>query len=66
MKLKTLTPKAQVREVLKQLPDDCTLEDVQSTLFLIDKINRSEESFVEHGGVPHNTVKKRLRKWLTK
>lgn len=58
--------KRQVRAVLDGLPDNCTIEDVHYQLYLIEKINRGEESLRRHGGIPHAEVRKRLAKWLGK
>ena len=56
--------KQRVRELLDQLPDNCTVEDVQYQLYLIEKINRSEESLRRDGGIPHDEVKRRVASWL--
>jgi predicted transcriptional regulator len=58
--------KQTVRDVLKQLPDDCTLEDVQYQLYLRQKLEKSRAAAVEGRLVPHDEVKKRLSKWLVK
>ena len=58
--------KRQVREMLDQLPDDCTVEDVQYQLYLIEKINRSEEALKRDGGISHDEVKRRVASWLKK
>jgi len=34
------TPKQEVKALLDNLPDDCSLEDVQYHLYVIEKINR--------------------------
>jgi len=34
------TTKQEVSELLKRLPDDCTLEDVQYHLYVLQKIGR--------------------------
>ncbi len=58
--------KQTVRDVLKQLPDDCTLEDVQYQLYLRQKLEKSRAAAVEGRLVPHDEVKRRLSKWLVK
>jgi hypothetical protein len=66
MATKTKRPnvKNQVRELLDHLPDNCTVEDVQYQLYVIEKINRSEESLRRDGGIPHEEVKRRVASWL--
>jgi hypothetical protein len=56
--------KRQIREMLEQLPDDCTVEDVQYQLYLIEKINRSEKALQHDGGISHDEVKRRVASWL--
>ena len=34
------TAKQEVNDLLKRLPDDCTLEDVQCHLYVLQKIER--------------------------
>jgi hypothetical protein len=65
-KAKKPNVKAQVREMLDSLPDNCTVEDVQYQLYVIEKINRSEESLRRDGGIPHEEVKRRVASWLKK
>jgi predicted transcriptional regulator len=58
--------KQAVRDVLKQLPDDCTLEDVQYQLYLRQKLEKSRTAAAQGRVVPHEEVKKRLSRWLAK
>lgn len=52
--------KQQVRDLLNDLPDNCSVEDVQYQLYLIDKIRRGERSMHSGGGFPHEDVKRRV------
>jgi predicted transcriptional regulator len=58
--------KQTVRDVLRQLPDDCSLEDIQYQLYLRQKLEKSRAAVAEGRVVPHDTVKKRLSKWLAR
>jgi predicted transcriptional regulator len=58
--------KQAVRDILKQLPEDCTLEDVQYQLFVRQKLEKSRAAAAEGRLLPHEEVKKRLSKWLAK
>lgn len=58
--------KSQVRGVLDRLPDDCTLQDIQYQLYVIDKLRRGLEQVRQGRGISHAQAKKRLRKWLEK
>jgi predicted transcriptional regulator len=53
-------------EVLKGMPEDCTLEDVQYQLYLRQKLDRSRQAAEEGRLVPHEEVKDRLSKWLAR
>jgi len=35
-----MTAKQEVRSLLQKLPDNCTLEDIQYHLYVIEKINK--------------------------
>jgi predicted transcriptional regulator len=58
--------KQTVRDVLKQLPDNCSLEDVQYQLYLRQKLEKSRRAAAEGRVVPHAEVKARLSKWLAR
>jgi hypothetical protein len=52
--------------VLDQLPDDCTLEDVQYHLYVLQQIESGQSDAVEGRTIPHDEVVRQLtRKWLT-
>lgn len=58
--------KQTVRDVLKRMPDDCTLEDIQYQLYLRQKLEKSLAAAGVGRVVPHEEVKKRLSKWLAR
>ena len=57
--------KQRVARILDQLPDDCSLEDVQYRLYVVETIRRRLESADGAGGVSQAEVEKQLKKWLT-
>jgi predicted transcriptional regulator len=61
-----VSAKQLVRDVLKQMPDDCSLEDVQYQLYLRQKLEKSRVAAAEGRLVPHEQVKRRLSKWLAR
>lgn len=62
-----LTAKQQVQKVLEQLPEDCTLEDVQYQLYVLEKLRRRVEMADQAADfVPHDEVEERMKKWLIK
>ena len=58
--------KQTVRSVLKAMPDDCTLEDVQYQLYLRQRLEKSRVAVAQERIVPHDEVKKRLAKWVAR
>ena len=58
-------PKDQVRHLLDQLPDDCTFEDVQYGLFVLEKIRIGREAIARGEGIPHDEVKRRVQQWFS-
>ena len=58
--------KQEVESVLSRLPDDCSLEDVQYQLFVLQKVRRGLEQIDGGESVSHEEVAKRLDKWLTR
>ena len=57
--------KQEVQKLLNKLPDDCTLEDVQYHLYVIEKVQRGIDAANEHGAVPQDEAEQRLAKWTT-
>ena len=60
------TAKQEVESLLKKLPDDCSLEDIQYHLYVIEKIQRGIEVAEKKGVVSQEEAEKRLGKWVAK
>ena len=60
------TTKNVVESLLKKLPDDCTVEDVQYHLYVLEKIRRGLAVADSQGTIPQPDVEARLSKWLVK
>jgi len=60
------TAKENVRRLLSILPDDCTLEDIQYHLLVMQKIELGLKELDEGKGIPNEEVERRLAKWLSK
>ena len=58
--------KEKVRELLKQLPEGCSLEDIQYHLYVLQKINRGLEDLKKGKFYTQAEVEKRFSKWLRK
>ena len=59
------TAKDEVQSLLEKLPDDCTLEDVQYHLYVIEKIQRGLERTEKEGGISQEQVEERFKKWTS-
>mgnify|MGYP003669228389 FL=1 len=60
------TPKQEVQTILQDMPDDCSVEDIQYHLYVINKVRRSKERLDIEGGVRQEEAEKRLSKWIIK
>lgn len=54
-----------VEEILEQLPDDTTLEEVQYRLFVRQKIEQGLADVEAGKVVSHEEAKRRMQKWLS-
>ncbi len=64
--LLTTPAKEQMRAILDDLPADCTIEDMQYELYVLARIRRGIEAADRGELIPHEEVKRRMQKWLTK
>ena len=60
------TAKDQVQQILEELPETASLEDIQYHIYVRQKIQQGLEGVEAGRVVPHEEVEKRLSKWLTK
>lgn len=59
------TAKQDVELLLNKLPDDCSVEDIQYHLYVLDKVRQGLNDARLNGTVSQNEVESRLSKWLT-
>lgn len=60
------TAKEQVQQILEELPENASLEDIQYHIYVRQKIQQGLDDVDAGRVVPHEEVEKRLSKWLTK
>ncbi len=60
------TTKGEVEALLRNLPDDCTLEDIQYHLYVLSKIHRGMETATTQGTLTQEEAEKRLSRWTMK
>jgi predicted transcriptional regulator len=58
--------KQQVQEILEQLPEDASLEDIQYHIYVRQKIEQGLADVAAGRVVSHEEVQRRLAKWLSK
>lgn len=59
------TAKEEVQRMLERLPDDCSLEDIQYHIYVMEKIERGLADVAAGRTIPHEEVEAEMRrKWL--
>ena len=61
-----LSAKEEVSRLLERLPDNCSIEDIQYHLFVLQKIGRGVEDAKEGRVYTQDEIEKRMSKWLEK
>ena len=61
-----VTAKQEVESLLNKLPDDCSLEDIQYHLYVIEKVRLGLLAADTQGTVAQDEAERQLDKWLTK
>ena len=56
--------KQEVAQLLTQLPDDATLEDIQYHLYVLEKIQRGRADIGAGRSYTQEQARERLAKWL--
>ncbi len=59
------TAKSDVQSLLEKLPDDCTLEDIQYHLYVVEKVRRGIGRAAKEGEISQQDVERRMSKWTT-
>jgi len=60
------TAKQDVESLLNKLPDDCSLEDVQYHLYVLEKVRHGLDVADSQGTLSQEEAEERLGKWLIK
>lgn len=58
------TVKDEVRRLLEALPDDASLEDVQYSIYVRERIERGRKEANEGRSIDQDDVEIRMRRWL--
>lgn len=57
------TAKEEVKALLDKLPDDCSLEDVQYHLYVVEKIHKGIERADKEGVLSQDEVERKFTQW---
>ncbi|MDQ7072369.1 MAG: hypothetical protein Q9N32_00825 [Gammaproteobacteria bacterium] len=57
------TAKENITSLLNALPEDCTLEDVQYHLYVVEKIQNSMARSETEGSISQHDIEKKFRQW---
>ena len=60
-----MSAKQEVRSMLEKLPDNCSLEDIQYHLYVLEKVRSGLQDASENGAISQEDAELRLSKWLT-
>jgi predicted Zn-ribbon and HTH transcriptional regulator len=60
------TAKEEVRELLEQLPEDSSLEDIQYHIYVRQKVQTGLDAFQKGKVIPQDEIEKRMARWLAK
>lgn len=60
------TAKDEIRELLENLPDDASLEDVQYHIYVRQKVQKGLEAAREGRTLTHAEVVRRMARWIEK
>jgi len=55
--------KENVASLLNKLPEDCTLEDVQYHLYVVEKIQNGITRAETEGTISHHDIAEKFSKW---
>jgi hypothetical protein len=58
--------KEQVESLLSKLPENCSLEDIQYHLYVLEKVRHGLEDAKQQGTISQEEAERRLTEWLTK
>jgi hypothetical protein len=58
--------KEKVIQIIQQLPDGVTVDDIFSEIYFKLQVDSGLRELDEGKGIPHQKVKERLSKWISK
>lgn len=58
--------KEEVQAMLRDMPDDCSFEEIQYRLYVLEKIRTGIESAEREGTFSQAEVEESMREWLSR
>ena len=58
------TAKQEVLEIVSDLPESCSFEDIQYHIYVRAKLDRARDDVEQGRLIDHEEVERRARKWL--
>lgn len=58
--------KDDVKQMIDKLPEDCSIEDIQYTLYVRSKIVKGKKDIAEGNVMSQDEVRSRIDSWLKK
>ncbi|MCE8001859.1 hypothetical protein [Billgrantia ethanolica] len=62
--MNTAKDDVRLRQLLESLPEDCTMEDIQYHLYVVEKVQRGSQRAEAEGALSQQQVERKLVKWL--
>lgn len=60
-----MTSKQRISQLIEQLPDDASIDDVMEGLYLLAKLEKAEQEIDQGLGVSHEQVAGEVESWLS-
>ncbi|HEY2236552.1 MAG TPA: hypothetical protein VGK01_23980 [Candidatus Angelobacter sp.] len=60
-----MTAKQEAKSLLEKLPDNCSIEDIQYHLYVLEKVRGGLEDARENGTISQEDAESRLTEWLS-
>ncbi len=62
---RAMTAKQEARSLLEKLPDNCSIEDIQYHLYVLEKVRSGLDDARQNGAISQEDAESRLGKWLS-
>jgi len=63
--LESMTAKQEAKSLLEKLPDNCSIEDIQYHLYVLEKVRSGLDDARQNSAISQEDAESRLSKWLS-